>query len=205
MARKTEGECPIATNIYIRRRAKKEKISIKKMMEIYSKESETPYATLDRWVYPRKKKSYVENDVTPTSLNETKLELKEHVDKVIEKITSGEMSEDKVKEIVDSVAAGIEKEIYPVRVGTEIQPTIKPGRQKKKKKGPEPKQMDKFDRLHKLSSKFLVGLKAWADGKMKPENSDEDVCAQAILMGAASCIVQYGRLGIDVLAFMKRF
>ena len=55
MAKSTEGACPIATNIYIRKQAKKEKISLREMMRKYSEESETPYATLDNWVHPRKK------------------------------------------------------------------------------------------------------------------------------------------------------
>ena len=45
MSRRTDGACPIATSIFIRKQAKKEKIPLREMMRKYSEESETPY----RW------------------------------------------------------------------------------------------------------------------------------------------------------------
>jgi hypothetical protein len=205
MAIRTEGACPISTNIYIRKQAKKEKISLREMMRRYSKESETPYATLDNWVHPRKKNDAKNGVISEPDQKRTEQEIKEYVSQIIERIEKGEISEDDVKDILDTAAAGIGKKVYPIGVGAEVQPAIKAVRQKNKSKGPKPKQIDKFDRLHKLGLKFLDGLKAWADGKMKPENSDEDVCAQAILKGADSCIVQYGRLGIDVVGVYETF
>ena len=54
MAHKTEGQCPIATAIFIRKQADKKGSSVRKMIKEYAKESGLPKDTLDKWVWPRK-------------------------------------------------------------------------------------------------------------------------------------------------------
>jgi hypothetical protein len=202
MARKTEGECPIATNVYIRKQAKKEKISLREMMRRYSKDSDTPYSTLDRWVHPRKKgdvKSDVKSDLNSDKSEETqtKLEKEKEFTTLRDEILSGEVSIDHVKEMGDAIAEGIEKGIYPITVGTKVQPAIK-NVTKKEKKDSGAKPIGNFERLQKHILKVIVGLQAWVDGEMKPE-TDEAVRAEGILAGAGRHIVLYGRLGVDVV------
>jgi hypothetical protein len=159
---------------------------------------------LQKWVHPRK--SEAKNGlISKPGQKKTKREKKEHVSQIIEGIEKGEISEDDVKDIIDTAAAGIKSEVYAVSVGTKIQPAIKTVRQIKKKKDREPKPIDNFDRLHKLGLKYIEGLQLWADGAMKPDSSDEAACAKGILMGGASCIVQLSRLGIDVVDVYETF
>jgi hypothetical protein len=63
MAHKTEGQCPVATDVFIRKQAKKLGVSLEKMIEDYALESETPKETIRHWVWPRKRS--VKNDSKP--------------------------------------------------------------------------------------------------------------------------------------------
>ena len=63
MAYKTEGQCPIATDIFIRKRAKRLGVSLEKMIEDYAVEADTPKETVRHWVWPRKRT--VKNDSKP--------------------------------------------------------------------------------------------------------------------------------------------
>jgi len=56
-------QCKIQAVITIEKTAKDKKLSIVKAIAEVSKESDIPAATLDRWFYPREKKSYVKSDV----------------------------------------------------------------------------------------------------------------------------------------------
>lgn len=55
MARITEGECPIATKIFIEKESEKRGIPKSEMIRHYAEESGTPEATVQSWVYPRKR------------------------------------------------------------------------------------------------------------------------------------------------------
>jgi hypothetical protein len=63
MAHKTEGQCPLATAIFIRKQAEKLGVSLERMIENYAVEAETPRETIRHWVWPRKRT--VKNDSTP--------------------------------------------------------------------------------------------------------------------------------------------
>lgn len=205
MSRRTDGACPIATNIFIRKQAKKEKISLREMIRKYAEESETPYETLQKWVHPRKKSEAKNGLISEPDQKKTKLEIKEHVSQIIEGIERGEISEDDVKNIIDTAAAGIGKKVYPIRVGAEVQPAIKAVRGKGEKKNPKPKPIDNFDRLRKSTNSSIEGLTAWADGNIKPESQDEAACSKSILEDAANHIIQYARLGVDILNIYETF
>jgi len=57
MAHRTEGECPIATNIFIRKQAKRLGVSLEAMIKKYAEEAERPVETIRHWVWPRSKET----------------------------------------------------------------------------------------------------------------------------------------------------
>lgn len=52
MARRTEGECPIATSIFIKKQAEQRGVSLNEVIKQYSEETGTPVRTVERWVWP---------------------------------------------------------------------------------------------------------------------------------------------------------
>jgi len=55
MAHITDGECPVATSIFIRKQAEKRGVSINEQIKDYADESGTPFDTVEKWVWPRLK------------------------------------------------------------------------------------------------------------------------------------------------------
>lgn len=60
MAHKTEGDCPIATNIFIRKQAEKLGVALEEMINKYAEESGTPKDTIRNWVWPSQQKRTTE-------------------------------------------------------------------------------------------------------------------------------------------------
>jgi hypothetical protein len=203
MARKTEGECPIATKIFIEREAKKRAISKLKMIEYYSKESGTPTSTLKSWVYEQRKKD--ENLSTDKPLKKkTKPERKNQLVEVAESIVKGEISDDDIRIVDKAIATAIKEETADVRAGTQTASAV---RKVQKKKGgkPKPKEIDNFKRLWDECLKFADGLQLFAEGTMMPESEDEASAAIGVLDAGPTIVVQYARLGMDVEGVLKTF
>jgi hypothetical protein len=126
----------------------------------------------------------------------TKPDDKIQLNEIKEKIQENSFSDDDLKDVSDTIAEKVTSGQSGIRVGSKMATAIK--KQTKSKAQITPKEIDNFDRLRKHSNSHIEGLTFWADGTMKPENELEIGCAKSILAGAANCIIQYARLGIDV-------
>lgn len=187
MAHKTEGDCPIATSIFIRKEAKRRGISINKMVDHYSQEAEIPKGTLDRWVYPRKK-SNVSNDVTAKW------------EKIAKEIRAGNVSDDDAKVVGDALADAISDGKTAPRVATKAATAVKKVMSKNKK---PPKYKDDFERLSDYCMSFAEGLQYWADGTIQPETQDQAIDAGTIMDAIPNLIMQFHRLGVNVEEIME--
>ncbi len=77
------------------------------MIKKYSKESDTPYATVEKWVYQRKE-SNAKNGVTDKlPKTQTKTEVKKQISEIALEITAGHVSDDHVKQVGDALAGAI--------------------------------------------------------------------------------------------------
>ena len=163
----------------------------------------TPYRWFEKYNMPITKSfsavgnrslKNISEDNSPKT--QTKPETKIQLNKIKEKIKEDQVSDDDLKEISDTIAEKVTSGQSGIRVGSKMATAIK--KQTKSKAQIIPKEIDNFDRLRKHSNSHIEGLTFWADGTMKPETELEAGCARSILAGAANCILQYARLGIDV-------
>ncbi len=95
MAHKTEGQCPLATAIFIRKQAERLGVPLEKMIEDYAVEADTPKETVRHWVWPRKR----------TVKNDSKLKMKKlgDADGVIQKdeVAGEDMKNDEGPDVPD--------------------------------------------------------------------------------------------------------
>jgi hypothetical protein len=141
---------------------------------------------------PSSKKLEVDNPLRIHTKPNDKIKLNE----IKEKIKENSFSDDDLKTVSDTIAEKVTSGQSGIRVSAKMATAHK--KQTKSKAQTTPKEIDNFDRLRKHSNSHIEGLTFWADGTMKPETELEAGCARSILAGAANCIIQYARLGIDV-------
>lgn len=141
---------------------------------------------------PNNENSLLDNPLRIHTKPDDKIQLNE----IKEKIKENSFSDDDLKDVSDTIAGKVASGQSGIRVSAKMATAHK--KQTKSKAQITPKAIDNFDRLRKHSNSHIEGLTFWADGTMKPENELEIGCAKSILAGAANCIIQYARLGIDV-------
>lgn len=202
MAHKTEGECPIAVSIFIRKQAEKYNMPITKAIKDYSNDSGTPEATVSNWVYPRKGK--VDSNATDKPpKKQTKPEAKIQLDSVKKVIADDNATDDDIKKVMDVVADKITNGTCAKRVGTKVATAVK--KASNKKGAITAREVDNFRRLKKHVISCIDGLTFWADNTMQPETADEAECAKIIIASAANMVVQFARLGVDVQGIYQTF
>ena len=106
------------------------------------------------------------------------------------------MSDDDIKAVDYAIAKAIKTGKAARRVGASTASAV--GTPIKKKGGAKKKSIDNFYRLNRHMKACIDGMTAWADGQMKPTSEDEALEARAILAKAASFMLQFARLGIDM-------
>lgn len=62
-----------------------------------------------------------------------------------------------------------------------------------------------FKKIKEHAQEAAKGLWAWNEGLIKPETEDEAICARIVRTASASIIVQYARLGVDVVGIYNDF
>ena len=197
MAHKKEGDCPVATGIFIRKQAERQGVSINKMIGMYAEEADRSIGTIQSWVYPRKSK--VETYPTPKSpRKQTKPEVKSQLATIAKAIKDGDVSDDDIKVVGDTIADVITEGKAAVRVGTKVVTAIKKQR-KASAKGGATNRKTNLERLEKHIMSAAEGLTFLADGEIKPENEDDKISFRIIRKAAPTFILQYARLGIDVV------
>jgi hypothetical protein len=134
---------------------------------------------------------------------QTDIETKKQLRTVAAEIKSGNVSDDDVKILDNSIATAINEGTVAVRTGTAITTAVK--RANKKRKGVTVKEVDNFKRLDNNLKIAIDGLTAWADDQMQPENEVEKEHALAILAKGANLIIQFARLGADILGIHDTF
>jgi len=199
MAHKTEdGTCPIATNIFIRKQAEKRKISIRKMIEDYSKEAEIPIGTLNDWIWPKEKTAMETHSTSKPTKSHTKPEVKIQLNGVAVEIKDGGVSDDDAKVLADAIAEQITTGKMAARVGSRLETAAKKNR--KKRKGVKPKEIDNYRKLwdHVLAS--CDGLRALAEGIIPtPQLEEEAEAAIGIKSALPDLCLQLARLGVDLI------
>jgi hypothetical protein len=122
---------------------------------------------------------------------------------IAKEIAEGKVSDDDAKTVGDALAKAINNGKAAPRIGSAVATAVK----KSHKKGvpqlkPEP---DNFQRLWKHVLAANDGLTYFADGTIKPTTPDEANAAKGILAAGQSIIVQFARLGIDVVGTYETF
>ena len=133
----------------------------------------------------------------------TKPEAKKQLKDVAKAIVTGQISDDDIKVVDNAIAEAIKTGRSAKRVGSSTAAAV--GRKPKRKGGENRKPIDNFYRLNNQFKIVMDGLTLWADGAMKPTSQDEAQCAKAILAKAASLIIQFARLGIDIEGINETF
>jgi hypothetical protein len=166
MAHKTEGgDCPLTVNAIIRKRAKDEKISLRKMITRTSEEIDVPEKTIKEWVWPRKKSARkitgtpkAESDKRERKEVQTPAETKIKLSDVQEAIRNDEISDDDLKVVVDTVAEAVEKGEVSPRVLSKSKATFKATA--KSYGSPKNKKYSDIVKMVNLFHKFLGKLDA---------------------------------------------
>lgn len=204
MTRKRKhDDCPVGTAVFIRSQAKKLGMSVVKVRDEYSEESGIPSGTLDSWLYPSKKKLPEKSGKDKVLRKQTKPEVREQLGVVAEAIESGEVADDDVRVVSDSLAGAIDSGTVAPRAGSKVATAVKKAHRKgvvRRRKEP-----DNFKRLWKHVLSTVEGLTFFADGTIQPETPDEVNAAKGILEAAQSFIVQYARLGVDIIGTYETF
>lgn len=134
---------------------------------------------------------------------QTKPEVKIQLAKTAEAIKKGEVSDDDIKGVDNAIASAIKTGKSARRVGASTAAAV--GTKRRVKGGGKSKPIDNYYRLNNHMKACIDGMTAWADGQMKPMSRDEVAEAKAILAKAASFIIQFARLGIDIEGIYETF
>ena len=134
----------------------------------------------------------------------TKPDIKNALKNTAEAIAKGEVSDDDIKQVDFAIAKAIKTGKAARRVGVSTANAVRTNR---KVKGgfTEAKPIDNFYRLNRHMKACIDGMTAWADGQIEPTSKDEALEARAILAKAASFMLQFARLGIDMEGIYDTF
>lgn len=141
---------------------------------------------------------------TKPTKKQTKPETKLQLEAARKVIQNNEISDDDLKAYIgDPLADNIASGKAAPRVGSRVATAVK----KSHRKGViKPKtESDNFQRLWSHVKAVSEGLTFWADKTITPTTEDEAIAAKGILMAAQSIIVQFARLGIDVVGTYETF
>ena len=119
---------------------------------------------------------------------------------VVEEIKQGAVSDDDIKIVGDAIADSITSGKAAVRVGTKVETAVKKQRRSTVKRGKKKDLVSNLERLSKHVLSAAEGLTFLADGEIEPEHEDDQTYFKIIRKAAPTIILQYARLGIDVVA-----
>jgi len=103
------------------------------------------------------------------------------------------------KFLAEKINSGEAKPLVGSPVSTAVKEALKKGVK------PEPKPINNFERLSKHAFALNEGLTFWADGTMRPDSEQEALEARTVIDCAVSIIVQYSRIGVNVLSIYEMF
>jgi len=197
MAHKTEGDCPIATAIFIKKQAEKQGVSLNKMIELYAEESERPIGTIRDWVWPQDR-SMKNHTTSKPPKTQTKPEVKIQISDIAQEIKSGAVSDDHAKVIGDALADAITNGTCSKRVGTKVHTAVR--KVNKNRKEVTVKDINNYQRLWKHVLSTSEGLQILADGSMpSPETEEEAEALKGIIMALPHLCLQTARMGVDLM------
>jgi len=197
MAHKTEGDCPIATAIFIKKQAEKQGVSLNKMIELYAEESERPIGTIRDWVWPQDR-SMKNHTTSKPPKTQTKPEVKIQISDIAQEIKSGAVSDDHAKVIGDALADAITNGTCSKRVGTKVHTAVR--KVNKDRKEVTVKDINNYQRLWKHVLSTSEGLQILADGSMpSPETEEEAEALKGIIMALPHLCLQTARMGVDLM------
>ena len=126
---------------------------------------------------------------------DTKIQL----ESVAEEIKQGTVSDDDIKTVGDAISEAISSGKAAVRVGTKVKTAVKKKRRTEVKGGKKKDLKSNVERLSKHVLSAAEGLTFLADGEIEPEHEDDQTYFKIIRKAAPTIILQYARLGIDVV------
>lgn len=158
-----------------------------------------------RTIEQRARRQTATNVASPKpSKKQTKPETKLQLEAARKVIQNNEISDDDLKAYIgDPLADNIASGKAAPRVGSRVATAVKKSHRKGVIK-PKP-EADNFQRLWNHVKAVSEGLTFWADKTITPTTEDEAIAAKGILMAAQSIIVQFARLGIDVVGTYETF
>jgi hypothetical protein len=133
----------------------------------------------------------------------TKPTTKSQLDHLAAEIAAGNVSDEDAKIVGNAVAKAIKSGKAAPRVGSAVATAVRKSHKKGVRK--PKKEPDNFQRLWKHILSAVEGLTYFADGTITPTTEDEINAAKGILEAGSSLIIQYARLGIDVVGIYDTF
>jgi len=204
MAHKTEGDCPVATGIFIRKQADKQGLSVREMIKQYACEVELPESTVSKWVWPKKDGATKNGSSSNQPKTQTKPETKIQISEIANEIKSGAVSDDHAKIIGDALAEAIDKDICAKRVVSKVVTAVKKkNNERREVKIQEP---DNYQRLWKNILAASEGLQLMADGSIpQPQTEEEAEAVKGIMAGLPFLCLQIARMGVDLVDIHETF
>lgn len=204
MAHKSEGDCPVATAVFIRKQADKQGLSVNEMINEYSTESGLPKSTLDKWVWPRKPGTAKNGVADKAKKTHTKPEVKTQISEIVKEIKAGAVSDDHAKKLGDALAGAVTDGICDKRVITKAHTAVK--KDNAKRKETKSKEIDNYQRLEKHVTAATNGLQLLADGSIPPPETEKELDAATCIKGALpNLCLQTARLGVNLIEINEDF